>query len=634
MKFSREIKRILSDYLIAKTKYKKNKVPLFLKILFTVFGWLLSFALIFFSPFTAQYINFYSEDTAVFSSALEIIEDRPSVSKFTVLLFFVLFFIIMMLVKKLWIADAIIGIGTFAISLSSYLKHCVTDEYLYPWDFQQTGNINLLKEYINTKIPTEFFIILGIICAVVVITAFSKAELNIRWHFRIPAAVILSAFLFLSYSKPSNASSLLSDYDMTFSNQSIQSVNYNHNGFVGAFMINLLSNAITEPQNYSRDTTEAIVAEYEEKDADETFEYPNVILILQESFWDVRNLPKVTFSDNPLKNFDEIIQRNNAYSGKFTTTSFGGGTVIPEFEVLSGLTASILPSGSVPYQYITSPFECYPSMFKELGYDTLAIHPYLSNFYMRESKYPLLGFDATYFYDDLTDIEDVIPYTRGKSISDDVFVKYIEYFLEKNSSPSFIFGISMEGHQPYPGKYEDYDIKISCDAFDEELTEVVNQYTQYIYYADRAIKNLTDYVDSTDEKTVLVLFGDHAPTLGSEKAAFIKSGMISGGEFTREEADKFFTTPFLIYSNFDLTENEMINKSSGNIVASYNLMNCAVQMINGPETKLMGFLTDYALTAPGYNRRMRMDKTEEISLFEENHKILTYDRIKGKNYSK
>ena len=52
--------------------------------------------------------------------------------------------------------------------------------------------------------------------------------------------------------------------------------------------------------------------------------------------------------------------------------TFGGGTVRPEFEILTGMTTSMLPSGNVPYQqYVFNNIYSYAREFKNQGYDTI-----------------------------------------------------------------------------------------------------------------------------------------------------------------------------------------------------------------------------------------------------------------------
>ena len=442
--------------------------------------------------------------------------------------------------------------------------------------------------------------------------------------------------IFLTYSQTDNATKLAADFNMSFVDGALQESNYISNGFVGAFTLNILSSSNKAPDGYSEETVTSIMDRYSATQSQENFDSPDIILILQESFWDVKQLPRCNFTRDPLENFRKIAARDGAYSGKFYTTAFGGGTVRPEFEVLTGLTADNLPSGSVPYQYLSQAIDSYPQRLKSLGYSTTALHPYFATFYMRNTKYPLVGFDSTYFADDLSAIDSVEATIRGSQISDETFVQYIEHFLEEKESPAFIFGISMEGHQPYPNKFtdEEFDVRVECSSLNDELLNILNQYTQCAADADRSIADLVDYIDGRDRDTVLVVFGDHAPTLGANHAVYCATGFApTDRAYTDEERRAMFSTPFLVYSNYELGESDILKKGDNNTVSSYNLLNGVFELIGAPRTAYMSFLEDFNKAAPGYNSKIGSTDPAVLE-FANEHKILTYDRIFGKNYSK
>ena len=118
----------------------------------------------------------------------------------------------------------------------------------------------------------------------------------------------------------------------------LQNSNYEQNGLLGAFTINLLSGGIARPAGYYPGMGAEILARY------------------------------------PMENFDRIAAEPGVSSGKFYTTGFGGGTARPEFELLTGLTTDGLPGGAVPYQYIKSDFPCHVRDLKEEGYRCIGLH--------------------------------------------------------------------------------------------------------------------------------------------------------------------------------------------------------------------------------------------------------------------
>jgi len=392
---------------------------------------------------------------------------------------------------------------------------------------------------------------------------------------------------------------------------------------------------VAKPENYSFTTIENIMAEFEGKEADDEFSSPDIILILSESFWDPKNLPGTVFSQNPTANFDEIITREGSISGMMYQTAFGGGTVRPEFEILTGLTTDYLPSGSVPWQYVTRDTPSFVTIYKELGYHTTALHPYMSSFYLRDNSYPLIGFDDLYFSDELTAIEEVEYSYSGGQISDDSFVSYIEHLLEQDESkgtPSFIFGISMENHQPYENKFAETEIIVENPAFSASTLNAVTNFTQGVYEADAALGRLVDYIDSRDRDTILIWYGDHLPTLGASRAAYVESGMIKSGS-TPEERALLQSTPFLIYSNFDLDESDILSEGTENHISSYHLLMGAGDLMGAPATPLTEYLRAYYAVQPYYNVRLNMTLSDRGAYFADAHRCLTYDILCGERYS-
>ncbi len=592
-----------------------------------------------------EYMNF-----GKFDKVKSLFKTRQKVIELDLIILYIIFVMLILLVKRIWIACAIMGSVSSALTIASFLKYQNVGEYLYPWDLQQTGNVGTLTEFINTSLYPAHFIIVISLLLITAYIGFSRLSLRIRWNIRIPAAIIATLAIINTCFTPETSHKILTTHSMSLVDGALQTSNYSQNGFVGATTVNIFSDILAEPEGYSEEAIDNILKPYKSKEAGEFFKEtrPDVILILQESFWDVLKLnlanpDAVSFSDDPLKNFREICDRENAYSGIFISNAFGGGTVRPEFEVLTGMTSDALPGGCVPYQYLKKNMESYPLMLKKLGYRTIALHPYVPSFYLRNTKYPLIGFDELYFEEDLLRENRSLYEVRGHRVSDRSFVNYMKYFIEQSreDEPVFMFGISMASHQPFDNAFTESElkVKVSSGVLDSKTLHTVQQYTQRDFDADRAILSLVEYVDSREKPTVLVLFGDHAPTLGAGFAAYAETGVMPQDVYlSNQQSRDLYGTPFLIYSNFDLKETEMIEKKDDpgidkQYIASYNLMNAVMEMIDGPRTPFMEFLKDFHDTVPDYNTRTHVPETPLIKQFFNDHKMITYDRMRGKRYS-
>lgn len=565
---------------------------------------------------------------------LEFIRTQTKVALFSAGLLYLVYFLLVLIFRKFTVPAFILWVATAALPIASYMKYSTTGDYLYPWDFQQTGNVDLLLEYSNAKIPFIFIVtVFAVLCGCLFI-AFTSPSVRVKHYVRLPVFALTILICFLSLNSEAKINRLVEKNGMSFVDGFLPSNSYVENGFIGAFTMNILSTFADEPEGYSQEKIESIAQDLETAPPNEIFDQPDVILILSESFWDVTRLG-LDFSYDPLANFREIADRDGVYSGTFYTTGFGGGTVRPEFEVLTGLTTDYMPAGCVPYQYVNENLQSYPALFKGMGYRTLAVHPYLSNFYQRESKYPYLGFDETYFEEDLYKIEEIDVTVRGKNISDDTFVDYITHFMDGSDEPTFLFGISMEGHQPYPQKFteEEFDLNVTSDRLEAETLNVVRQYAQCIADADKALAKLIEWADNRERKTVIVYFGDHAPSLGANYAAYVQSGVVAApSEFTSEERLLLQTTPFMIYSNYTLGESDIVAVGKENHVPSYQLMNAACSLMGTEKTALMSFLTEYKRAVPYYNSRLGLTVDADSQWYVDAHRYITYDIVFGEKY--
>lgn len=605
----------------------KNKP---LRILFAVIGYLILVFLPAYCTLMLEYIHYADK-----ARAIRFFTEKTPVLLFGFSVMYLIWFCILCICKKGWIASLLYGGWFSLVAFSDYMKHAMTGEYLYPWDIgQQIGNLGELSGFLTVPYPLLYILMTVIIFVLAVIVFFSGAELPLRVTVRLPVLLLTVLLVFMSVSTPEKVTKVLNNHALYIEDTALQTSNYSANGFIGAFTINLLSSNVQKPDGYSRQMVETLMEGREAAPASENFNSPDIILILSESFWDPTNLPGTEFSLDPLTNYRALCAKENTVSGRFFTTGFGGGTVRPEFEVLTGLSADYLPSGCVPWQYVESGMETYLDTYKQLGYTAIAVHPYNSSFYSRKTVYPRIGFDELHFEDDIYRLKEEINVTiSGKQISDDTFCSAIEYYLDGHTdTPVFLFGISMENHQPYPDKFSSFTVTAENPAFDDSVANAVRNFTQGVYEADQCLGRLAEYIDQRDRDTVLIWYGDHLPTLGAGFGAYVQSGWV--GTFGPEDYEKIYSTPFLVYANFDLTDNPVLHRGTDNDISSYHLLNGAAQLIGAPRTAYMDFLSDYYAARPYYSVRlqgMQLDDAAAKGVF--THKILTYDRIAGGGYS-
>ena len=613
----------------------KNRI---FRTLLAIAGWGAFFLLPLYLLAVTELIHFGSA-----ADTLAFLRGRTPVVLFDIGLLYLIYFSLLCLFRRGWAASLVLVLFVGSVSVVNYLKFAMTGDYLYPWDIvQEAGNVGEILHFITVPFPLRNAVLLAVGLAVPLLICFSGASLPLRAAVRYPLLVCTVVCTVLSVSTPQKITEKLNRSSLYLEDMALQTSNYQANGFIGAFTVNVLSSRVQKPEDYGEDAVDALLSGYTDVPASENFSYPDIILVLSESFWDPTLLPGTTFTDaetgeacDPLANYRALCARPGAVSGSFYTTGFGGGTVRPEFEVITGLTTDRLPSGCVPWQYITEDTESYLSPYRGMGYSVMAVHPYNPRFYSRKTAYPYVGVETLCFEDDIYALGrsgDIEVGISGKQISDASFVRAMEYYLDRSgSTPVFLFGISMENHQPYPGKFGHFDILAENPAFSADIAEAVKNYTQGVYEEDMALRMLADDIDGRERDTVLIWFGDHLPTLGADFGAYLQSGMV--GEFGTEDYERLYSTPFLIYANFPLGESGLVHEGKDNAIASYNLLNAAAELIGAPRSAFMQYLADYGKAVPYYNIRLHRTLTDEEKIWTDGHVLITYDRTAGGRYS-
>ena len=567
-----------------------------------------------------------------FDKVLEWRSNFPLPALFGTLVVSAIFVVLLLACRKAAIACGILGLVSGAFGYINYVKLATNGDNFFPRDIAMAGSAGELTSFVSGNVPGYF--ILGVVTVLVwtAVLALFDIEIPVTWKVRIPVAAMVVIVAVLTLSSYRRAEVVLQRFNMTFFDAALQSSNYAANGFVGAFTINVLNMGIERPEGYSRDTILALLEGFDHTPATE--EYFDVIVVLSESFFDVRTLPGVEFSINPLANFDEIITRPNAFSGLVYTTALSGGTIRPEFDILTGLTTDFLPSGSIPYEFLRGPMTTYVSHYQDAGYRTIALHPFTERFYMRHMAYPLLGFDKFLGYEQLTQLFD-FEYDMIGNVTDISFFESMRYYLDAaldDNEPIFMFAITMQNHQPFPPvPAEDIRIQVTSDMLSDAVLSSVKSFTHGLADADTMLGMLVDYIDNRDRPTIMLFFGDHLPNLGGHLAAFTQTGLLTPGELHTPEARAImYSTPFIIYANRELAP---ILPNLDNHISTYYLLSIMAYQTGFHRTPYMNLLLDYFRRIPFHNARLHLPETDENRSLANIKRLITYDRLVGRGYS-
>ena len=325
---------------------------------------------------------------------------------------------------------------------------------------------------------------------------------------------------------------------------------YDTYGFGYCFSCSLLRSGIDKPKDYSGELVDDVMGEVEsgvddainnnaEIDPDKDGK-PNIIFVQLESLFDPTLVNGLEFSEDPIPNLRKLYSEYSC--GYLSVPSFGAGTANTEFEVITGMNLDDFGPGEYPYKTILRNTACESVCYylKEYGYVTSAIHDNEGDFYTRHTVFSRLGFD--YF----VPIEYMGDITRNPTgwPKDECLIEEILGVMDASKDKSdFIYTISVQGHGDYPEDTSDIDIPLKVtNNYVTGNADGFEYYVNQVHEMDEFVGNLIKALEERDEKTVLVLYGDHLPTFD------IEDDDLANGDI--------YQTQYVIWDNFDMEKND------------------------------------------------------------------------------
>ena len=311
------------------------------------------------------------------------------------------------------------------------------------------------------------------------------------------------------------------------------------------FWLSFLSGVGELPRSPSGYNASAAVSAFQSNDRDADIpagQKVQVVGVMLESFCDLTDfpmlaeLPRVASVYAPLHELEA-----RSVSGDLITNIFSGGTVDTEWGYLTGYSR---------HDEFTAELDTYVRYFKAQGYDTVFRHPGHGWFYGRETINRYLGFDESMFAENgfgaLVDPDDAI------YRSDAVVFDYLLAELESRppeDAPLFSFTVTYQNHGPYGADLFDGARVLPEDTgWSEESCGILSHYLYTVEDTVTQLLRFTDGLDALDSPVVLVLFGDHKPWLGNDKAVYRELGVDLALD-TEQGFRNIFETPYLIWAN-------------------------------------------------------------------------------------
>lgn len=453
-----------------------------------------------------------------------------------------------------------------------------------------TDGMALLEKYL----PKWGVIVALIVLGLFALTLFGlilkgpkfKGKLKYRWN--IP--LVLAGFLvFAGITQLALEKRVLSNY---FGNIAFAYEDY---GYPYCLGVTIFDTGITCPRDYSEGEIKRI--ENTEKNLPETKDgdHPNIIFLQLESFFDPKMVDYLEMSEDPIPVFRKLMKEYT--SGYYKVPSVGAGTANTEFESITGMSLHYFGPGEYPYKSILKETTCEstPYILKDLGYSTHAIHNNEANFYGRRSIFPNLGFDTFTSAEYMPEEDDKNPlgWTRDRVLTEEI----LKCLDSTEGQPDYVYTISVQGHGSYPEEPELEEPEITVTGSPTEAKN--NQWEYYVNQIremDDFVKELTDALEEYPEDVVLVMYGDHLPTM----------------DLTVEDVKNryLFQTQYVMWDNFGL-EKKDVN------LAAYQMAAEVLDRVGIHEGTIFR-----------YHQARRNTKNYQVDL-----ETLQYDLLYGERYS-
>ena len=357
-----------------------------------------------------------------------------------------------------------------------------------------------------------------------------QGKMSYKWNVPLILAGVLA---FAGTTKLALDKRVLSNY---FGNIAFAYEDY---GYPYCLATTVFNTGIGMPRGYNEKTIDEI--EKSTETLPETGEKrPNILFLQLESFFDPTLVEFLDVSEDPIPTFRKFMEEYS--SGYFKVPSVGAGTANTEFETITGMSMRYFGPGEYPYKGILKETTCESAAYvlKDLGYRTHAIHNNEANFYGRKNVFANLGFDTFTSEEYMAEQDDTNPndWMRDRNLT-----KYIMQALEETDDPDYIYTISVQGHGDYPEEpmIDNPKIKVSGGSSQAENYKW-EYYCNQIYEMDQFVKELTDTLSKWDEDVVLVMYGDHLPTMGLN--------------VTDVENKYLFQTEYVIWDNMGLEKKD------------------------------------------------------------------------------
>ena len=586
--------------------------------------------------------------------------------------------------NRFWIATAIFGSIMSIYAVANMIKIQLRGEPIIPADLSflsggDTGNIVSFipkdsEAFVNTAVTTLLWFLA--ICLICFIIDGRRKFIHCSWKHPIASTknifgnltriitAVLSLTLLFSFTWNLGISN-------SWSYQWIRDMGYKAelwnptddaqaNGPAISFLNLIHVKAMNEPHGYSEKTMQALVKRYKKeaelinKSRENNLTDNNLIMILSESFSDPTRVPGITMTEDPMPNIRQLKEQTT--SGLMLSPGYGGGTANIEYQALTGLNlANFNNSLTVPYQQLV-PTQKNSYSFNQIWnqkYGTtgsVAVHPYYSSMYMRNTNYTKFKFSYFYTLDSKKPVWHQHHIDKSPDVDDASAYQCILDLLNRQDKtnkgkPQFLQLVTMQNHLPYNDWYDNNEFKNADTS--EKLgywdRYSIDTYTKGLNYTDQSTINFLNSLNQLDKPVTVIFYGDHLPGIYDDAAKEEKNTL------TLHETDYF------IWSNAaSKSKDTKLDYTKTSYTSSNYFMAMAADHMNAKVSPYLALLSELHEAIPAISRvitqkggrsggtatyldsqgneinKHKLSKTAKQLL--EDYSLVQYDQTSGKDY--
>lgn len=531
------------------------------------------------SVFSVQYVLLTDED---------FVKTTDMVCVVNVVLALAIYLVILFITNNTRLTCTIASIAILAFGFIDYFVYEFRgNEFTYA-DLKSAGTgLSVVTKY---KFVIDYKFLYVILAAVLYIMLVRRIEVQFESAIHMRIISILLTIICVLYVIMNS---------MSLNTETWEKKGTYRNGYLLNFVLGIRDSFVKAPDGYSKAAVDKIAGNFKETDSSYSqsdAKNPTIIVIMNESFADLSVVGDFETNTQVTPFMDSLSE--NTLKGYALSSVYGAKTPNSEWEFETGNSMAFLPDGSVVYQqYINDDPTSIVSNLKNIGYTTVAMHPYYATGWSRNKVYPHLGYDETYFIDDFDQTKILREYITDQELYDKIIDRY-----EKKSDDEklYIMGVTMQNHGGYGERY---------DNFNQEVYKVgasytdANQYLSLLNESDKALENLITYFKGVDDPVEIVFFGDHQPGLCNDFIKLLNGKGNSG--LTEQELENLYKVPFFIWTNYE-TDAQTVDVTSLNYLSTLTLERANIDL-----PAYNRFLAELMEKIPAINSRGYYSKKNE-----------------------